>query len=140
MFVAVYALYIIGYTMNNVVHQIIGPVMVNDPKQRPLVSVWSTVYNYLVPMIVSMIITVGILPRFGNQYTVEMLALSSIVSVSISFFLLIFACIGVSDADRPENFRGTIYLTQKKKVSIKDMWKLLKENRHCKLLYISGFR
>lgn len=138
MFVALYALYIIGYTMNNVVHQIIGPVMVNDPKQRPLVSVWSTVYNYLVPMIVSMIITVGILPRFGNQYTVEMLALSSIVSVSISFFLLIFACIGVSDADRPENFRGINLSDTKNKVSIKDMWKLLKENRALQTFIISA--
>jgi Na+/melibiose symporter-like transporter len=138
MFVAFYIIYIIGYTMNNVVHQIIGPVMVNDPRQRPLVSVWSTVYNYLVPMIVSMIITVGILPRFGNQYTVEMLALSSTVSVSISFVLLLFACVGVSEEDKPENFRGINVAEKTNQVSIRDMWKLLRNNRALQTYIVSA--
>ena len=44
-FVILYMVYIIGYTLNNVTAQIIPAVMTNDPRQRPLVGVWSTVYN-----------------------------------------------------------------------------------------------
>ena len=103
-FVILYMVYIIGYTLNNVTAQIIPAVMTNDPRQRPLVGVWSTVYNYLIPMIFSGIITMVILPRYGNEYTVPMLAESSWLCIGISAVFLILCCIGVTPVDKPESF------------------------------------
>ncbi len=127
-FVLLYMFYVIGYTMNNVCGQIIGPVMVNDPKQRPLVGVWSTVYNYFVPMAMNIVFAMVLLPKFGNEYTLEMLATSCVVAVAVSFVLVVLACIGVSEADKPENF-VSVNAAGKDKIKIKDMISLLKTNR-----------
>ena len=135
-FILLYMLYVIGYTMNNMAGQIIGPVMTNDPKQRPLVSVWSTVYNYIVPMSLSLVIMMVILPAYGNEYTVDMLAATAMVGISVSFVLQLFALWGVSSVDKPENFVG-IKSNSKEKVQGKDLLRLLKENRPLQMYIIA---
>ena len=125
MFIVLYVLYIIGYTMSNMAGQIVSPVLTNDPKQRPLVGVWATVYNYLVPIIISMGITVVILPRFGNEFTVPMLATAATFCITFSFVLMLLATIGISAIDKPENFQGI----SKERVKLKDMLGVLKSNR-----------
>lgn len=137
MFILLYVIYVIGYTMNNVTAQIIGPVMTNDPKQRPAVGVWSTVYNYLFPMIFSTIITIGVLPRYGNQYTVPMLAEASWLCVGISLVCLLLCCVGVTPVDKPENFRG-VSAAGKETVKLKDMWSLIKSNRALQTFIVSA--
>ena len=125
MFIVLYMLYIIGYTMSNMAGQIVSPILTNDPKQRPLVGVWATVYNYLVPIIISMGITVVILPRFGNEFTVPMLATAAMFCVTFSFVLMLLATIGISSIDKPENFKGI----SSERVKLKDMVSVLKSNR-----------
>lgn len=125
MFIVLYMLYIIGYTMSNMAGQIVSPILTNDPKQRPLVGVWATVYNYLVPIIISMGITVVILPRFGNEFTVPMLATAAMFCVTFSFVLMMLATIGISSIDKPENFKGI----SSERVKLKDMVSVLKSNR-----------
>ena len=137
-FILIYMLYVIGYTLNNVTAQIIGPVMTNDPKQRPLVGVWSTIFNYLVPMIFSMVITMVILPKYGNQYTVEMLAESSHLCILISAVFLLACCIGVTPVDKPETFAKIQVKGGKSKVRLKDMWELLKSNRALQMFIVSA--
>ncbi len=125
MFIVLYMLYIVGYTMSNMAGQIVSPVLTNDPKQRPLVGVWATVYNYVIPITISMGITVVILPRFGNEYTVPMLATSAMFCVTFSFVLMVLATIGISSIDKPENFKGI----SSERVKVKDMLSVLKSNR-----------
>lgn len=124
-FIVLYMVYIVGYTMSNMAGQIVSPVLTNDPKQRPLVGVWATVYNYVIPIIISMGITVVILPRFGNEYTVPMLATSAMFCVTLSFVLMMLATIGISSIDKPENFKGI----SSERVKVKDMLSVLKSNR-----------
>lgn len=124
-FIALYMLYIVGYTMSNMAGQIVSPVLTNDPKQRPMVGVWATVYNYVVPIIVSMGITVVILPRYGNEFTVPMLGTAAIFCVTLSFVLMMLATIGISAIDKPENFKGV----STERVKLKDMFNTLKSNR-----------
>ena len=63
MFVLAYAIYILGYTFVGVSTSITGNIMTNDPRQRPTLSVWSTAYSYLTPMIMSMVSMAVILPK-----------------------------------------------------------------------------
>lgn len=138
LFVLLYLFYVIGYTMNNVAGQIIGPVMVNDPRQRPLVGVWGTVYNYFVPMILSMVIAIVLLPRYNNEYSVEMLKMTSLVCIGVSFILVLLACIGVSADDKPENFVGISASGDKEPVKVKDMLACLKGNRPLQMYIIAA--
>ena len=65
-FCALYVIYVIGYTINNMTAQTIGPLLTNDPKQRPILGVWNTAFNYLVPTALSIILNVVILARYGT--------------------------------------------------------------------------
>ncbi len=57
-FALLYIVYIIGYTITNMTAQTIPAIMTNDPRQRPTIGVWTTAFNYLVPMAMSMVFNV----------------------------------------------------------------------------------
>ena len=137
-FIAVYIVYIIGSSLNDIAGQMSSPVLTNDPRQRPTVQVWSTVYAYLVPASFSIISTVVFLPRHGNQFTVEMLREVAIVFVVCSLVFQILACIGVSRVDKPESFVHLSVTAADAKVSARDMWLLLIKNGPFQRYLMSG--
>ncbi|BDZ66420.1 MFS transporter [Agromyces mangrovi Wang et al. 2018] len=137
-FIAMFCVYIIGSSMNDIAGQMTGPVLTNDPRQRPAVQVWSTVYAYFVPAIFSILSTVVFLPRHGNQFTLEMLSETAITYVACSFVLQILACVGVARIDKPENFAHLSVDRTKAAVSMRDMWNLLTRNGPFQRYLISG--
>lgn len=134
-FVLLYVIYIIGYTLYNMTGQTLFALMTNDPKQRPMVGVWSTIFNYVVPITLSMINFVVLLPRYGS-YNLEFLAAVCWVTIAVSAVGLILACIGISEFDKPENFAGTT--AKKEKLKLKDMIEVLKNNRPLQCYIASG--
>lgn len=137
-FVAVYIVYVIGSSMNDIAGQMSGPVLTNDPRQRPTVQVWGTVYSYLVPAVFTIISTVVFLPRYGNEFTVEMLRDTAITFVAASFVFQVLACIGVWRIDKPENFAHTAHKSEKVRVNARDMWNLITKNGPFQRYLISG--
>jgi Na+/melibiose symporter-like transporter len=135
-FVLLYIIYVIGYTIVNMTAQTISPLMTNDPKQRPTVGVWSTVFNYVTPMALSIILNVVLLPMAGGSYNLAFLALASKICLAVAFVGLILVCIGVTPYDKPENFIG---LTKEKHtLKLKDMIGVLKGNRPLQSYIISA--
>lgn len=129
-FVLAYAIYILGYTFVGVSTSITGNVMTNDPRQRPTLSVWSTVYSYLTPMIMSMVFMAVILPKHdfiqGTSYFKEV----NIVVILVSLVFYLLACIGIAPYDKKENFEGiSVGKAEDSRVSFKDMIALIKENK-----------
>lgn len=133
MFLLCYMIHLIGYTMVNMTAQTLPALMTNDPKQRPTVGVWQTVFNYIVPMFFTIILSTVLLPRFGEpagenfNYNQTYLTVAAIVTVATSFVGVVLACIGISAYDKPENFRGTNEKNERLKV--KDMLNVLKNNK-----------
>ena len=127
MYSTIYALYIIGYTMNSIAGNIIPTVMVTDPRQRPIVGVFGTIYSYFVPMIVTILINVVILPKFENQYSIPMLQTASLVILAVSLVFMILCCIGITPIDKMENFTSTT--AEPEKVRIRDAIKLVTSSR-----------
>ena len=138
MFLVTYMLYVIGYTIVNMTAQTIPALLTNDPKQRPTVGVWNTVFNYIVPMAFTIILNTVLLPRFGApavneageqifNYNQNYLTAAGTVTVLVSLLGVILACIGVSAFDKPENFRGTNKTNERLKW--KDMWAVLSKNK-----------
>ena len=138
MFLVTYMLYVIGYTIVNMTAQTIPALLTNDPKQRPTVGVWNTVFNYIVPMAFTIILNTVLLPRFGApalneageqifNYNQSYLTAAGTVTVLVSLLGVILACIGVSAFDKPENFRGTNKSDERLKW--KDMWAVLSKNK-----------
>jgi len=136
-FIIIYFFYIIGYTFASCVGNMEGNILTNDPKQRPTIGVWQVIYSYLSPMIVSMLITVILLPRFGTPYqlengatdyswTIEVFQWANLIVIGISLVALILTCIGLTPYDKPENFEG---IKKDAKPSFKEMFSLLKDNK-----------
>lgn len=138
-FVIAYLLYIIGYTVFGVSTNIVGPVMTNDPKQRPMLARWGTMYSYLFPMIINVVVTMVILPRYGNEYNVPMLATTCIFTIVFAAAMIALTCVGVSAFDKPENFVSiSADKKEEKKVGFKDMLALLKSNKAFQMYVVAA--
>ena len=122
-----YMLYIIGYTLFDIAARCIPPVMTNDPKQRPMVGVWGTFFIYIAPTISMLYFTNILLPKHGGEYNLPMLQEACIFVVIASGITMLISCFAISKVDKPENFQGIA--EQKEKVSLKDMWAMLKSNK-----------
>lgn len=134
-FIMIYMLYIIGYTLYNMTGQTLYALMTNDPKQRPMVGVWSTVFNYIVPIALNMVYYVALMPKYGG-FNLEFLASACWITIVVSGVGLVTTCIGISEFDKPENFVGTT--AKKEKLRLKDMMEVLKNNRPLQCYIASG--
>lgn len=135
-FVLFYVIYVIGYTIVNMTAQTIPPLMTNDPKQRPTLGVWGTALNYMVPMALTMLLNVVLLPKFGGTYSQEFLSAACKLCLTLAAIGVVLVCIGVSEYDKPENFRG---LTKERQpLKVKDMVEVLKGNRPLQCYIISA--
>ena len=136
MFIALYMVYVIGYTIVNMTAQTIGPLLTNDPKQRPTVGVWNTAFNYVVPMALTIVLNVVLLPKFGGNYTLEFLSVAAYICVAISLVGVILVSVGVAEYDKPENFRGTNKADER--LRLRDMWNVLSKNKPLQSYIISA--
>ena len=137
MFLATYMIYVVGYTIVNMTAQTLPALLTNDPKQRPTVGVWQTVFNYIVPMAFTIILNTVLLPKYGQiavtetgyavDYSQAYLTAAAAVTVIVSLVGVILVCIGISAYDKPENFKGTNKANER--LSWRDMWNVLKNNK-----------
>lgn len=133
----IYAMYIIGYTFTSCTGALSGNILTNDPKQRPTIGVWSTIYGYLSPMIIAGVMTTVLLKKYGVPFvneagntdfnwTVQVFQKSNFLVITVSFIALVLTCIGLTPYDKPENFAG---IKKQQAPTLKEMFALLKENK-----------
>ncbi len=127
LFIVLYIIYVMGYTIVNMTAQTIPALISNDPKQRPQIGVWVTAFNYLLPTTLGIVFNVVLLPMFGGTYTLDYLAAVCNICLIIAFVGLIIVTIGVSEYDKPENFQGLH--TKHERVKFKEMAAVLKDNK-----------
>ena len=125
-FALLYIVYIIGYTITNMTAQTIPAIMTNDPRQRPTIGVWTTAFNYLVPMAMSMIFNVVLLPKCGGTYNQAFLSAACNMTLLAAGIGTALVCLGVSAYDKPETFVGT---KKSEPLKMSDIVEVLKNNR-----------
>lgn len=135
-FIVCYVIYIIGYTLVSIGGALPGNVMTNDPSQRPLLSVWNTIYSYLVPMFTMLFGMLVLLPKHDNIIGTGFLAEYNIFIVVMSLLFYILVCIGVTPYDKKENFEGIS--TEKEKTGFSDMWRLIRDNKELQYYMVSA--
>lgn len=138
LFIVLYCLNIVGNSIFDIAGNMIPSVMTNDPKQRPTVQVWTTVYNYMFPIALNLVATGVLLPKFGGEYNVAFLAAMCWVTVIFGLVMTVIACIGLTPVDKPENFAGASASSEEDDVSTRDMMKFLKENKPFRLYVYSA--
>lgn len=125
-FTLLYVIYVIGYTITNMTAQTLPAIMSNDPKQRPTIGVWQTALNYFVPMILTVVLNMVLLPKFGGTYNQDFLTAAVKVVIVIAAVGIILVCIGISEYDKPEYYHG---IKKNAPLKMKDMVEVLKGNK-----------
>ena len=125
-FVLLYVLYVIGYTITNMTAQTLPAIMTNDPKQRPMMGVIITAFNYLIPMVLAVALPVVVLPMAGGQFNQVFLSMAVKICLAMGAFGVVMVCVGISAFDKPEYYRG---IGKQEPLKIKDMVTVLKGNK-----------
>ena len=125
-FTLLYVVYVIGYTITNMTAQTFSAIMSNDPKQRPTIGVWSTALNYLVPMTMSIVLNMVLLPMAGGEYNQAFLSVAVRVTILVGAVGILLVSIGISAYDKPAYYGG---IGKQEPLKIKDIISVLKGNK-----------
>ena len=133
-FIIMSALYYIGYTCQCVVTKSAQTCLTNDPKQRPLFAVFDCAYTTIAFIVYQMALPKLVAKHGNTMYSAE---LFHELWIYIAILSAIFTCIAVfciAPKDKSEYF-GTGVAT---KVTLKDYWDTLKNNRAIQMLVVSA--
>lgn len=133
-FVLFYALYVIGYTFQTACTRSGQTCLTNDPKQRPLFTVFNTVAS-LIGMGLIQFLAPILSGRLGGYNSAAFFNVMIPMSIIVSAVLTILAVIGIWQKDRPEFFGvGAV----KEKVKLKEYAAILKANKELQRLMVAG--
>lgn len=134
-FLVFYLVYIVGYTLIGVIDKVAQTILTNDPSQRPLIGKWSTIYTMLVTGLLSPVF-MTIVGMNGNEYTIGALRTFCVIILIVSAVFLILSTLAIAPVDTLENVNlGTKKATE---IGVKDMWKMIKENRALQMFTIAA--
>lgn len=119
-----------GYSLQATVTKAGQAALTNDPKQRPIFNIFDGIATSLLFSGGQMIVS-GYLVGKYDGFTPEFFRVFIPSVMAISALLAILACIGIWEKDNIENF-GIGRKT--KETSLREYWKILKENRPLQML------
>lgn len=132
-FIIIYAVYIVGYTLQCVVTKSAQTCLTNDPKQRPTFSIYDGIYNTILFAAMPVLFTSALVPKYGG-FTAEFFHEAWLYVCPISFIFTCVAIFCISSKDKLKYF-GTGKVV---KVTFKDYWEVLKHNRAIQMLVVSA--
>ena len=133
-FILFYALNMVGYTFQTSVTRSGQTCLTNDPKQRPLFTIFNTIASLIGMGLVQFLapIVTG-----GNYRTEEFFNIMIPLAMIVSAIMTALAVIGIAEKDRPEFF-GLGGEGGKEKVKIKEYVAILKANKELQRLMVAG--
>ncbi len=132
-FIAIYAIYIIGYTFQTACTKAGQACLTNDPKQRPIFSMFDGVYVVIMFTVMQLVISKNFVPMAGG-FTPMFFDLLWITVVIISAVFTILAVIGIWEKDCTKNFGVGVA----QKLEFKEYWDVIKNNRAIQMLIVSA--
>ena len=133
-FTVVSAIYYLGYTAQCVVTKSAQTCLTNDPKQRPLFSVFDSAFVIVGYIGVGNIIIPGLVDKYGTTYSTELFHDIWMICALASAVLTVIAVIAIAPKDRREFF-GT---GQAQKIGFADYWDCIKNNRAIQMLVVAA--
>ncbi len=127
-FTALYCVYIIGYTIIGIAKQVANAIMTNDPKQRPLIFRWSTIYTTVLSSSVGIYIAKVLYPKYGGL-TIEAFQEMALTAIIGGGVLMALSIIAIGKKDNAEVFNE---VKASKPVSLKEGIELVRKNNALK--------
>ena len=134
-FILLYAVWVIGYTFQTSVTRSAQPVLTNDPKQRPLFTVFNTigslagmgVMQFLGPIIAG--------DGFAGDYNASWFAIMTPIGIVVSVILTVLAIIGIWEKDQTKYFGLG---GKQEQVKVSEYIGIIKHNKPLQRLMIAG--
>ena len=145
-FVVIYFIWVIGYTFQTSVTRAGQTVLTNDPKQRPMFTIFNTIASML-----GMGVMQALIPMFKGMFDVKDAAGTLIssgyanpalyrvitpIGIGVSVLLTILAIIGIAGKDRPEYYGMGGEAAEQTKLS--EYWEIIKGNKPMQRLMVAG--
>lgn len=135
LFVGLYAVWVIGYTFQTSVTRSAQSVLTNDPKQRPLFTIFNTIGS-MAGMGLMQVLAPIIRSNVGDYNTPEFYAFFAPIGIVISIILTALAVIGIWEKDNSKYFG--IGGENQENTKISEYVEIIKANKPMQRLMIAG--
>ena len=135
-FVGLYFVWVIGYTFQTSCTRSGQTVLTNDPKQRPLFTIFNTVGSLLGMGIMQFLAPILAKSYEGGYSSAGFFRTLAPVGIAMSVVLTILAIIGIWEKDQPKYFG--IGGEKPQKVKVSEYIQIIKENKPMQRLMIAG--
>ena len=136
LFILLYAVWVIGYTFQTSVTRSAQAVLTNDPKQRPLFTVFNTIGSLAGMGIMQVVGMVMAWDSFAGDYNAKWYAIMTPIGIVISIILTILAIIGIAEKDNEKYFG--IGGGKQEAVKISEYVQIIKANKPLQRLMVAG--
>jgi len=136
LFVVLYGVWVIGYTFQTSVTRGAQPVLTDDPKQRPLFTIFNTVGSLLGMGLIQAVGPILAGDGFLGDYNGKWYAYMTPVGIVISILLTVLAVVGIWEKDNPKYFGLGSAEPQKMKLS--QYVEIIRGNKPLQRLMVAG--
>ena len=133
-FILLYAVWVIGYTFQTSVTRSAQPVLTNDPKQRPLFTIFNTIGS-LAGMGAMQFLAPILRANVGDYNTTQFYNVFTPIGVVISVLLTVLAVIGIWEKDNAKYFGLG---GKQENVKLSEYIQIVKANKPLQRLMIAG--
>ena len=135
-FVALYAVWVIGYTFQTSCTRSGQTVLTNDPQQRPLFTIFNTVGSLLGMGIMQFFAPILAKNYEGGYSSAAFFRTLAPVGIVISIALTVLAIIGIWEKDQPKYFG--IGGEKPQKVQVREYLQIIRDNKPMQRLMVAG--
>ena len=135
LFVGLYAVWVIGYTFQTSVTRSAQSVLTNDPKQRPLFTIFNTIGS-MAGMGLMQVLAPIIRSNVGDYNTPDFYRVFAPIGIVISILLTILAIIGIWEKDNSKYFG--IGGEKQENTKVSEYIEIIKANKPMQRLMVAG--
>ena len=134
-FILLYAVWVIGYTFQTSVTRSAQPVLTNDPKQRPLFTIFNTIGSLVGMGAMQFVGPIMAGDGFAGDYNASWFRIMTPIGIAISVALTLLAVIGIWEKDQTKYFGLG---GKQEKVKIAEYLSIIKNNKPLRRLMVAG--
>ena len=134
-FIALYAVWVIGYTFQTSVTRSAQSVLTNDPKQRPLFTIFNTIGSLAGMGAMQFFGPIGAGDGFAGDYNAAWFAIMTPIGILVSVLLTALAVIGIWEKDQTKYFGLG---GKQEQVKVSEYIGIIKGNKPLQRLMVAG--
>lgn len=134
-FIALYAIWVIGYTLQTSVTRSAQSVLTNDPKQRPLFTVFNTIGSLAGMGAIQFVGPIIAGDGFAGDYNATWFAVMTPIGIIVSLILTVLAVIGIWEKDQTKYFGLG---GKQEQVKVSEYIGIIKNNKPLQRLMVAG--